>query len=379
MTTWLIVNVLISLFVCILLVVGGDCPHRFRFKVCFLAMLLWLVPWQYFAGFLNSFLPTDSLPIFTGIAPVEGSAGDIATVMPWQWLLDYQMVLLSGAFIVGAGLFTVSLIIHCRFMHTLKKCSVDGSHLWSQASPWSNGPEAVAIRIQDRVQGAWNSGIFKPVIWINRDLENNPDLPAVLLHESVHIRNRDNVYLAVITLLENLFWWNPLVVFLGKTAREAQELACDEQCAGHIPDYRTMLNNLILLLSPGNERSRMAALNSNMFQGKNFNVRRIQTLQRRYTMKARHYLTTLFLAIFSVLTVGLISAQEGSDQPAQIVTDVEEKRNVDPDYVPTTREILAGLELYATNLEKAYVELKTENETLRNQVVELQNEVNRLQ
>ena len=70
-----------------------------------------------------------------------------------------------------------------------------------------------------------------------------------LLHEARHIRHHDNAYLWAITLVENLFWWNPLVRMLAGQARRLQELSCDEACARSFASYSAELGRLIWSLS----------------------------------------------------------------------------------------------------------------------------------
>lgn len=75
-------------------------------------------------------------------------------------------------------------------------------------------------------------GIARPVlIWpegISKHLED-PQLEAVLAHEVWHVRRRDNLFAAMHMLVEALFWFHPLVWWLGARLVEERELACDEE------------------------------------------------------------------------------------------------------------------------------------------------------
>jgi beta-lactamase regulating signal transducer with metallopeptidase domain len=62
-----------------------------------------------------------------------------------------------------------------------------------------------------------------------------PQLAAVMAHEREHIARHDNLKAQVHRLVETLFWFHPLVWFIGRRLRHERELACDEAvlAAGH--------------------------------------------------------------------------------------------------------------------------------------------------
>jgi bla regulator protein blaR1 len=75
-------------------------------------------------------------------------------------------------------------------------------------------------------------GIFRPVLL---QPEGIPDrlapahLEAVLAHELCHVRRRDNLAAAVHMAVEAVFWFHPLVWWVGARLVEERERACDEE------------------------------------------------------------------------------------------------------------------------------------------------------
>jgi bla regulator protein blaR1 len=55
-----------------------------------------------------------------------------------------------------------------------------------------------------------------------------PQLDAVLAHELYHVRRRDNLFAAIHMLVEAMFWFHPLVWWIGARLVEERERACDE-------------------------------------------------------------------------------------------------------------------------------------------------------
>jgi len=69
------------------------------------------------------------------------------------------------------------------------------------------------------------------LIWpegISEHLED-AHLKAILAHELWHVRRRDNLAAALHMLVEALFWFHPLVWWLGARLVDERERACDEQ------------------------------------------------------------------------------------------------------------------------------------------------------
>jgi TonB family protein len=74
-------------------------------------------------------------------------------------------------------------------------------------------------------------GIFRPVLlWPAKISEHLQDshLKAILAHEVSHARRRDNLAAAMHMAVEAIFWFHPMVWWLGARLVEERELACDE-------------------------------------------------------------------------------------------------------------------------------------------------------
>jgi bla regulator protein blaR1 len=75
-------------------------------------------------------------------------------------------------------------------------------------------------------------GIVRPVlVWpqgISDRLEDS-HLEAILAHEVWHVRRNDNLAAAIHMVVEAVFWFHPLVWWLGARLVEERERACDEE------------------------------------------------------------------------------------------------------------------------------------------------------
>jgi bla regulator protein blaR1 len=75
-------------------------------------------------------------------------------------------------------------------------------------------------------------GVFRPVLLLPDSIFERltpAQIDAVIAHELSHVRHRDNLIAAVQMFVETVFWFHPLVWWIGKRMLEERERACDEE------------------------------------------------------------------------------------------------------------------------------------------------------
>ncbi len=74
-------------------------------------------------------------------------------------------------------------------------------------------------------------GLFRPILLLPAGIAERlqpSQLNAVLAHEMCHVRRRDNLTSTIHMIVEALFWFYPLVWWIGARLMEERERACDE-------------------------------------------------------------------------------------------------------------------------------------------------------
>jgi bla regulator protein blaR1 len=115
------------------------------------------------------------------------------------------------------------------------------------AAPLQEGREVEALRRLEQAGGVRRKieiflsraslepgilGIVKPVlVWPHgiSDRLEDAHLEAVLAHEVWHVRRNDNLAAAIHMVVEAIFWFHPLVWWLGARMVDERERACDEE------------------------------------------------------------------------------------------------------------------------------------------------------
>jgi uncharacterized protein (TIGR03435 family) len=75
-------------------------------------------------------------------------------------------------------------------------------------------------------------GLWRPVLLMPAGIEDRltaAQLEAVVAHEVCHVRRRDNLLSTIQMVVEAVFWFHPMVWWIGARLMEERERACDEE------------------------------------------------------------------------------------------------------------------------------------------------------
>lgn len=89
----------------------------------------------------------------------------------------------------------------------------------------------VAVRSSPGLLEPGVVGVWSPILLLPAGIEETltaAQLEAVLAHELCHVRRRDNLRAVIHMVVEALFWFHPLVWWIGARLVEERERACDE-------------------------------------------------------------------------------------------------------------------------------------------------------
>ncbi len=120
------------------------------------------------------------------------------------------------------------------------------------SSPWTTPdvpiPADVSVRSTLGVMEPGVVGLWRPLLLVPSGVEDDltpRQLAAVLTHELCHIRRRDNLTAAVHMVVEGVFWFYPVVWWIGSRLVDERERACDEEVLRTFGEPQTYAEGIV--------------------------------------------------------------------------------------------------------------------------------------
>ena len=207
---------------------------RLRYGIWFVASVKFLVPfaalaaagslleWRQAPAPIASVVTSPAVRAFQ--APFAELSLDSIAVVAATPRLDWIASTLFAMWMCGFAVIVVRRVKQWRRIRATVRAS----------APWDATTDvhsAIRIRTAPTVLEPGVVGLWKPVILLPKGIDTyltTRQLAAVLAHEVCHARRRDNLTAAVHMLVEALFWFHPMVWWIGSRLIAEREQACDE-------------------------------------------------------------------------------------------------------------------------------------------------------
>lgn len=149
-------------------------------------------------------------------------------------------------------------------------------------------------------------GLIHPKLFLPDVDYSEQQLQYILLHEGMHIRNKDIIWKILIDLLCTVFWWNPVFLFLKKELFRAIEMRNDIAITDLLTDeeqvqYMECLRDVAIMVSKKEISFGVALSNSDVKELK----RRLKLIADRDFSKVTQVITLVLvcLCLFATTTV----------------------------------------------------------------------------
>jgi len=202
---------------------------KIRYAVWLSASLKFLVPFALLVS-LGSVLPRPARHPVSVAAPVfsnslveiaEPFSPTLKTAVPAHAPLDWAPIAIGVVWALG---FLAITLARCRSWRGVRAALRAGTPIGL--------PIPIRALITPGAEEPGIVGFLRPVLILPAQLLeslNPPQLGAILTHELCHVRRRDNLFAAVHMVVEAIFWFHPLIWWIGSRMVEERELACDEE------------------------------------------------------------------------------------------------------------------------------------------------------
>lgn len=251
LTTLLSLNLIASsiylLFKGLLFWAKDRIDERFRYLGCIAVMLMFLIPFYQVLPEITvnnnmplvseQYLESGSVvifedPSFESDSPVNEGSETITE----GFHLDFQTqktVLVIWA--VGAAMLALwyfSTLLRFRQRLSPKRAYLISNELQQLANLCAkecNLKQMPILRVSPDVQGPMLIGFLKPIVVMPVDGLTLEDAPMILKHELVHFKRHDLWWKLLGTVLQTVYWFNPIVWLLCKDFEFCAETSCDAE------------------------------------------------------------------------------------------------------------------------------------------------------
>jgi bla regulator protein blaR1 len=186
--------------------------------------------------------PAASVMLAHVSAPFVPDSATVLSVSDAPRAFDWPAVVLLGVW--AAGVIAIA-AVRLRMWREIR-AAVRASSPWSV--PDVPMPAGIDVRSTPGVMEPGVVGLARQVVLMPAGIEDDlttPQLGAVLMHECCHIRRRDNVTAAVHMVAEAVFWFFPVVWWIGSRLVDERERACDEEVVRNCGEPRAYAEGIV--------------------------------------------------------------------------------------------------------------------------------------
>ena len=204
MTEYLLINCLISIWALLTQhFLLKDASHQFTLLI--FSLLCWLVPFGWLVYSTEATFVMQTQPMLAQITkPVQTLISQPKMGMPWSQVF-YTLIL------IGLMAFLAD---YWRLHKQHKSFKLHG-----KATAKQN------IFTIKSLNNACVTGFNPSIIWIDEDLYHSDLQTSIVTHEQQHIKHGDPYWLLLITCVQKLFWFNPLIQLLAKQSKITNRLS----------------------------------------------------------------------------------------------------------------------------------------------------------
>jgi uncharacterized protein (TIGR03435 family) len=227
-------STLFAVVIALLTIALRDNRARLRYGLWLAASVKFLVPfaavaavgslvqWQQPPAPMRSLVASPAVRDFN--APFAAMWVDSTPMVPEAAQPQWVASMLFGVWLCG---FAAIALRRVRQWQEIR-AAVRASTPWDGAT---SAPAGIEIRTAPTVLEPGVVGLRRPVILLPAGIDRYltaDQFAAVVAHEVCHVRRRDNLTAAIHMAVEALFWFHPLVWWIGARLVATREQACDE-------------------------------------------------------------------------------------------------------------------------------------------------------
>ncbi len=303
MTQYLSFNICLTLFT-ILTVHSIGTSNKLHYYATSIAIFSWLIPYPIVTSLLSEAIQYQPLILssFTQhSAPVSVEFERYISLSSFTW---YSV----GAIILGLGI--AKFFNHFAHYNKWKK-KIKSSPCFQFSIALSDSHH-FPIYYSKFVKKGVLLGFIRPIIVLSPDIINPRYVELIIAHEKQHFISKDHFRFFYLTLVDSLFWWNPLVSHLIKLNRFQIEVLCDKNASSVYGQNQYAEDFASLLYS--NVTEHRDELTSQFQTTHSDGIKRLKLLKEKHTMPFKSKLAFSVLFTFAITGFSMMTLANNVDE-----------------------------------------------------------------
>jgi beta-lactamase regulating signal transducer with metallopeptidase domain len=198
--------------------------------------------WQYFASIHHHLIEKDTILQTTtnlpyALKPIDQPTNYqlVSTVLDFKTWIESHLFWVVWSWALGMVAFSLRFVLNYFSLRSLRHQSIAledpyFSQLLTQVITAIGLRRKVNLRLSSGIASPLTFGFFYPIVLLPIALvaQTSPSLlEALLRHELIHIRRADFLVNLMLSLLQILFFYHPLIWMITRRVQELREEACD--------------------------------------------------------------------------------------------------------------------------------------------------------
>ena len=264
-----------------------------RFYLLLAVVLSFGIPFITFTSYV-------SLPIAETKAFVISETSNVVPTTIIEEKINYTPIILWSLYFIGVAIFGF------RFFRNLNQII-----LKIKSNPTLKVKKYTHVLLGQKVVP---HTFLRYIFFSKRKIERNEIPPEVIIHEEAHAKQKHTLDVLFLELLQILFWFNPLLYFIKKSAKLNHEFLADASVL-HQGFEPTKYQKTLLAFSSNALTPQLAhSINYSSIK-KRFTVMKTQTSKKNLGLKS-----LLLLPLLALLLYGFSTKKEVFNEPTEVIT-----------------------------------------------------------
>lgn len=165
----------------------------------------------------------------------------------------------------------------------------------------------IKLVIQNKIKTPSLHGLFNPKILLTDEVLvlSDEEMECIFMHELNHYKKHHNIFYLILSFIERIYWFNPIIHFAGKLIRQDLEFITDDLVVESGVEVKQYLKTIVKVASLSNLN--LYSMPSICTSKEEIERRIVQMKERKIDSKYAFACIAIVIVLISIVTISLAS------------------------------------------------------------------------